>query len=297
MTERLPLQHWGVGSETGRLTDILLCQPDYYRWIPINAKAKATLVSQRPYDHAGMLAQYQEMIAALEGADVVCHFLEPDPALQYQVYTRDSSQMTPDGVAMMLMDRPERRGEYASIIDFYAAAGIPVCFKTTAGSLEAGDIHLIRPGLAVIGYSEVRTQYAGAEQFAGYLRDRGWEVRLQYFPDLFLHFDVLFCMVADGLAVACRSVLDDDFLSWLEVHQIRTIDVSYKDTIQLGCNLVALGNERVLSMADNKSTNAAMRAEGLVVLDPHLDLLYAGGGSVHCLTMPLHREDADRGNR
>jgi N-dimethylarginine dimethylaminohydrolase len=289
MSVSLPLERWGVGSETGRLTDILLCRPVHYEWMPINAKAKATMAAQRRFDREGMLAQFDEMVGALGEASVACHFLAPDPALKYQVFTRDSSQMTPDGVAMMLMHRPERRGEYAAILDFYAAAGIPVCFKATAGSLEAGDIHLIRPGLAVIGYSDVRTEHAGASQFATYLRKRGWDVRVQYFPELFLHFDVLFCMVADGLAVACRSVLDDDFLDWLRERQIRIIDVGYRETIQLGCNLVALGDNRVLSMAENKTVNAALRAEGLTVFDPHLDLLYAGGGSVHCLTMPLNR--------
>jgi N-dimethylarginine dimethylaminohydrolase len=290
MNSHLPLAKWGVGSETGRLTDILLCRPAHYRWIPINAKARETLQSGRAYDHKALEAQFDELVDALGQAGVRCHFLEPDSNLPYQIYTRDSSQMTPWGVAMMLMQRAERRGEYASILDFYAAAGIPICFKTTAGSLEGGDIHIIRPGLAVIGYSGGRTDFAGANQFAGFLRAKGWDVRLEYFPEHYLHFDVLFCMVSDGLAVACRSVLDEGFLDWLRDHQIRTIDVSYKDTMKLGCNLVSCGGGKVISQADNQNVNAALRAEGLTVLDPHLDLIYSGGGSVHCITMALNRE-------
>ncbi len=290
MSTKLPLAKWGVGSETGLLTDILLCRPTFYRWIPINAKARETLQNGRAYDSAVVERQFDELVHALGMANVRCHFLETDPNLPYQIYTRDSSQMTPWGVAMMLMHRAERRGEYASILDFYASAGIPVCFKTTAGSLEGGDIHIIRPGLAVIGYSGVRTDLAGATQFAEFLRAKGWEVRLEYFPEHYLHFDVLFCMVADELAVACCSVLDDGFLSWLRDHKIRMIDVSYKDTMKLGCNLVSCGGGKVVSQADNRTVNAALRAEGLTVLDPHLDMIYAGGGSVHCITMALNRE-------
>ncbi len=290
MSADLPLAKWGVGSETGVLTDILLCRPTYYRWIPINAKARETLQIGRAYDAKVVESQFDELVDALRMAGARCHFLETDANLPYQIYTRDSSQMTPWGVAMMLMQRNERHGEYASILDFYGAANIPICFKTTAGSLEGGDIHIIRPGLAVIGYSGGRTDLAGATQFAEFLRAKGWEVRLEYFSEHYLHFDVLFCMVADGLAVTCRSVLDDDFLDWLRDHQIRTIDVSYKDTMKLGCNLVSCGGGKVISQADNRTVNAALRAEGLTVLDPHLDMIYAGGGSVHCITMALNRE-------
>jgi arginine deiminase len=36
--------------------------------------------------------------------------------------------------------------------------------------------------------------------------------------------------------------------------------------------------------------NAALRAEGITVFDPELDEFARGGGSVHCMTMPLRRE-------
>ena len=36
---------------------------------------------------------------------------------------------------------------------------------------------------------------------------------------------------------------------------------------------------------------AALRAEGLTVLDPALSLFTAGGGGPHCLTCPLLRDD------
>lgn len=290
MGMNLPRSNWSVASETGVLTDVLLCRPTYYRWIPINAKAKATLQVGRPYDAKVVEAQFNELVDAFRIAGTTCHFLEADENLPYQIYTRDSSQMTPWGVAMMLMQRNERHGEYAAILDFYGSAGVPICFKTTAGSLEGGDIHIIRPGLAVIGYSGVRTDLAGASQFAKFLRGQGWEVRLEYFPEHYLHFDVLFCMVADGLAVACESVLEDEFIAWLRSHGIRTIDVTYKETMKLGCNLVSCGDGKVISQADNKVVNAAMRAEGLTVLDPELDMIYAGGGSVHCITMALNRK-------
>jgi N-dimethylarginine dimethylaminohydrolase len=61
--------------------------------------------------------------------------------------------------------------------------------------------------------------------------------------------------------------------------------------MQLGCNILSLGEGRVISAAESRDLNAALRAEGLTVLDPALSLFTAGGGGPHCLTCPLAREE------
>lgn len=281
---------WGVASETGRLTDILLCRPDHYAWIPTNSIARATLAAGTAFDLAGALAQYAELEAALDDAGVARHYLAAEPHLPYQVYARDSSQMTPWGAIVTQLYRPQRRGEYAGVLAFYREAGIPIWRYSTAGTIEGGDIHLIRPGLALVGHTGERTDEAGARQFAGWFEAEGWEVRLEPFAEHFLHQDVTFCMAAEGLAVACTEVLDDGLLAWLTHHRIELIPVSYKETMTMGCNLLALGEGRVISPAHNRGLNARLRAAGLTVLDPAFDLFTRGGGGVHCVTMPLRRE-------
>jgi N-dimethylarginine dimethylaminohydrolase len=280
---------WRLASETGRLTDVLLCRPDHYTWIPTNAIARATLASGAPLDRARLIAEYAEFEAALEEAGVARHYLAPDPALRYQVYTRDSSQTGPGGPAMTLLAMPQRRGEYAAIMDFHQGR---FWRCATAGTVEGGDIHLIRPGLAAIGHSGGRTDPAGAEQVAGWLRAEGWEVLLIPFDDHFLHLDVIFSMAAEGLALVCPEALPDSFLRWLEDRQIRTIPVGYREAMaDMACNVLALGDGRVLSPRHSTRINDALRAEGLTVLDPELRLFASGGGSAHCMTMPLNRAD------
>lgn len=281
---------WALDSETGILKDVLLCRPDYYRWMALNAVAEATLAGGVAFDLQKAQAQYHEMVDALEQAGVQCHYLEPDAHLHYQVYTRDSSQMTPWGPAITQLYRPQRRGEYAGVIQFYESRGSTIWRYCNKGTIEGGDIHIIRPGLLLIGYSGNRTDQAGAEQFGKWFEAEGWEVRLQPFPEHFLHMDVIFCMAADGLAVACVDVMDDALLRWLGQHQIRLIPVSYRHSMALGCNLLALGGERVISPRHSEHLNGRLRAEGLAVFDPELDLFTQGGGGVHCMTMPLWRE-------
>ena len=97
-------------------------------------------------------------------------------------------------------------------------------------------------------------------------------------------------MAADGLAVACIEALGDPFADWLRAHGIRIIEATYREVMAMSCNLLALGRDRVISPVHSKRINAALRAEGIKVYDPELDLFAAGGGSVHCMTMPLARE-------
>ena len=217
------------------------------------------------------------------------HYIEPEPHLPYQVYTRDSSQTTPWGPALTQLALPPRRGEIASILRFH---GVHNGFwrYCSHGAIEGGDIHIIRPGLLLVGWSGIRTTREGAAQFARWFADEGWETKLHSFPEHFLHLDVLFCMAAPQLAVACVEVLGDDFADWLKTRGIRVIDATYREVMAMSCNLLALGGDRIVSPRHSARINAALRAEGIEVLDPELDLFAAGGGSVHCMTMPLARE-------
>ncbi|HEY1856991.1 dimethylarginine dimethylaminohydrolase family protein [Acidocella sp.] len=279
---------WRVESETGRLTDVLLCRPVHYCWVDTNAVIHATLATGAVLDHAGLQAQYRELEAALTEAGVALHYTVPEPHLPYQVYTRDSSQTTPWGPVLTQLAMPQRRSEYASVLEFHAPYG-GFHKYASAGTLEGGDIHIIRPGLLVVGYSGVRTNEAGARQFAGFFSTQDWEVRLVHFPAHFLHLDVLFCMATPHLAVACVDVLGEEFCTFLAERKIKCIRASYSEVMALSCNLLALGDGRVISPAHSKRINAALRAEGIVVLDPALEQFARGGGSAHCLTMPLSR--------
>jgi arginine deiminase len=278
---------WTLTSETGRLRDVLLCRPDHYQWIPTNAIARATLAAGRPLDRSALMAEYAEFEAALAEAGAACHYLTPAAHLPYQVYTRDSSQVAPHGPALTMLAMPQRRGEYAAILDFYG----PMWRMATRGTVEGGDIHLIRPGLAAIGASGGRTSAEGAEEFACWLRADGWEVIVVPFDDHFLHLDVIFSMASPGLALACLDALPSAFTAWCRDHQIRLIDTGYRAAMEdMACNVLALGQDRVISPRHSSATNAALRAEGLTVLDPELRLFAHGGGSAHCMSMALARD-------
>ncbi len=284
------MTRFAVASETGTLREVLLCPPEHYRWIATNAVARRTLSAGGQPDAGALAAQHAELADALRGAGVVIHMLPAEPHLPYMAYTRDQAVVTPWGPVLCQLERPQRRGEYAAVLDWHAVQGSAFWRKSSAGTLEGGDVHIIRDGLAVIGMSGGRTDDAGAAQLAGWLSAQGWECRIEPFDEHFLHLDVLFCMAAPGLAVACADVLDAGLLAWLGAHAIRAIPVPYREAMRLGCNILSLGQDRVVSSRGSTALNAALRAEGLSVLDPDLSLFAAGGGGPHCLTCPLVRD-------
>ncbi|AOX18814.1 dimethylarginine dimethylaminohydrolase family protein [Kozakia baliensis] len=280
---------WFIDSETGELSDVLLCPPDYYAWIPSNDIAIQTLANGGEIDRAALNAQFGELVSALQSQDVSCHFLQPQKDMPYQVYTRDSSQTTPFGTVVTRLMRHERIGEEAEIRSFYAEDEIWKSCST--GHIEGGDIHIIRPGLVVVGVTGGRTDEAGAREFLSWFEEAGWTTRMIRFPEHFLHLDVIFAMVAENLALCATDIIADEDLDWLQAQGIRLLPVTYKEVMRdMGCNVLALGRERVISPRHSLRINEALRAEGLTVIDPELNQFSRGGGSVHCMTMPLRRK-------
>lgn len=279
---------WFIDSETGELSDVLLCPPDHYSWIASNDIAIRNLEKGLHVERKAMQAQFGELVSALEGAQVACHRVEARAGLPYQVYTRDSSQTTPWGTVVTRLMRPERRAEESAINAFYGDDAI--WRRCTKGHIEGGDIHVIRPGLLAVGVTGGRTDVAGAEEFIGWFEEAGWTCRMIHFSEHFLHLDVIFCMVAENLAIACVDVIDDEDLAWFRDQGIQLLPVSYKEAMHgMGCNVLALGRDRVVSPRHSTRVNAMLRAEGIAVIDPELDQFSQGGGSIHCMSMPLRR--------
>ena len=168
---------------TGGLLDVLLCRPDNFRWLPTSAISRATLESGRRFDAEAAADQHAELVAAYEAAGVRCHFLEPDPALPYQVFARDSSVMTPVGpgrhaAPSVVAARRVRTGD-----PLLRGAGIPVFRMVTAAALEGGDVMIVEPGRVLIGVGESRTQEPAARQLAGWFEESGWEARVEPIPE------------------------------------------------------------------------------------------------------------------
>jgi N-dimethylarginine dimethylaminohydrolase len=269
------LERWGVDSEYGTLRDVLVGPIDHFSWRAGNAVAERSERIGLHFDFAVARAQYGEMLDAYTQADVTVHVLAAAADLPYQIFARDSSVMTPWGAVIMQLQKPYRRGEYAACLRFYLDAGIPIYDLITAGNVERS----IEPAV---------------RQLQSWFESEGWEMHTYAFDSHFLHLDVQMGMLAEGLAVVCVEAVEPELLDWLHSKRIRTIPIAYADAMQLGTNVVALGNERVLVPASSRNLIAACRAEGLTVYDPDVSMIGNGGGAVHCMCQALKRDNARR---
>jgi N-dimethylarginine dimethylaminohydrolase len=281
---------WGLDSEYGRLRDVLIGPVDHFSWQGGNAVAQRSERVGLRFDFATAKAQYGEMLDAYRQAGVSIHTLRPSPELPYQIFARDSSVMTPWGAVIMQLQKPYRRGEYAECLRFYLQAGIPIYDLVTAGNVEGGDFMVLKPGVAACGYSGERSIEPAVKQLQSWFQAEGWEFHTYAFDSHFLHLDVQMGMLAENLAVVCVEAVEPELVTWLQARGIRVIPVPYSDAMQLGCNVVALGAERVLVPASSKNLIAACRAEGLTVYAPDVSMIGNGGGAVHCMCQALHRD-------
>ncbi|MFT7213045.1 MAG: N-dimethylarginine dimethylaminohydrolase, partial [Granulosicoccus sp.] len=284
-------------SETGPLQDVLLGPAQTFRWLGEENAQYSSLVREslrkgRVFDRALAMRQHAEMVQAYEEAGTQCHFLPADESTAYQVYARDSSFMTPYGAVICQMANPRRRGEYAAALRFYLENNIPIYDMVSNGSFEGGDFNIIKPGVALVGYTGERSEQRAAEQVAKWFIDEGWEIKFAPIDPFYVHIDLMICMLTKDCAAVCLETTENDVVDWLRAQQIEIVPASFEETLALGCNVVALGNEKVLSTLGATDLNDKMRAIGLTVYDPDMTMFTWAGGGVHCMCQPLRR-DAD----
>jgi N-dimethylarginine dimethylaminohydrolase len=135
-----------------------------------------------------------------------------------------------------------------------------------------------------------RSTVEGIEDVAEIMRPHGIEVVPVPFEMKWNHLDVIFAVVADKVCLYCAEGLPDSYQSWLRERGWRLVAVPVEEVMKTGCNVLALGDGRILSFAENQIVNGMLRAEGFDVLEPHLREFTKMGGGPHCLTFELARE-------
>ena len=289
-------RRWGINNDYAPLSDVLLGRPEYFKWVEAGPLIGRTLANAHKtgvkFDLQLAMKQHSEMVAIYEENGVTCHYLQSDEVLHRNFFARDSSAMTPWGALICHMQLKCRRADYVTAIQFYQENDIPIWKFATAGHFEGGDFNIIEPGRVLIGYCGERSEQEGSEQVAAFVRAEGWEAVVAPISREFVHMDGLIVPLAEKLAVACIDAMEPWLVEIVRGWGIDIIDVSYREAKNLGVNLVALGNDKVLSMAGATDLNAKMRARGFEVYDPDMSMFTLGGGGVHCLAQALCREDA-----
>jgi len=282
----------------GALQRVMVCSPRTAGWNqPERAARWEALGFQHPLDFVTAQSQHETFCLELQAAGA--QILEMPPAPDFSldaVYAHDASLPTDYGLIVMRPGKPSRVAEGPHHGSFCEALDIPTLGAMGfPGTTEAGDIVWLDAETLLIGHG-YRTNAAGIQQMRSLLSPKGVEVLsapLPYGPgpSACLHLMSLISLLDE------RTALVD--LPWLAVETVELlksrgfnfieIDPSERDT--LACNILALGNHRLLALEENRHTNARRRQAGFDVRTfPGTELCINGSGGPTCLTRPLLRQ-------
>jgi len=287
----------GVFGETDPLSEVLLCRPTYLEAVPCCSVTRTSLCEGFTPSIVEATRQHMMLEAILEANGVVTRLLPAQPGMPDMCFARDSAAMTPWGLLGLNPAAPHRRMETAQMLVFARNAKVPALGAIEVGTVEGGDICIVRDGLLIVGWSGERTSERGAEAVCELFAAAGWQTMTYRFDPHFLHLDTQFCMIDEDLALACVDVLHDDFLRMVTAEGIELIPVSYKEAQRLGCNLLALGDRRVIASAGNARVAVELKRRGVRVDLVDVSQFERCGGGIHCLTMPLARRRASNRRR
>jgi N-dimethylarginine dimethylaminohydrolase len=280
----------------GRLERVLVCPPENAGWNSGRAAAWRELGFLHAPEFAVASEQHATLCHELEsaGAEVVRLPASGELTLD-AVYTHDPSIVTDFGAIPFVPGKANRVAEGSAHATFYRVQKIPVLGEVHApGSAEGGDMVWLDARTLLIGRG-CRTNSSGISQMRTLLKPLGIEVLpapLPYSagPSTCLHLMSLMSLLDD------RTVLVD--LPWLAVETVellhargyRMVEIEYEERETLACNVLSLGEGRLLALAENARTNEKLAGAGFDMrVFPGSALCINGGGGPTCLTRPLAR--------
>jgi N-dimethylarginine dimethylaminohydrolase len=240
-------------------------------------------------------AQHQELCRQLqEVAEIVP--LPPASDLSLDaVYAHDPSLPTDYGAIIMNPGKANRRPEARRQAELYRKLGVTVLGEIRdPGTTEAGDIVWLDSHTLLVG-SGYRTNTAGIAQLRSLLAPKGVDVLtapLPYGPGptACLHLMSLISLLDEHTALVELPWLAVETVELLQVRGYKFIEIDYSERDTLACNVLSLGNKRLLALEENAKTNANMHAAGFDVRTfPGSELCINGSGGPTCLTRPLLR--------
>jgi N-dimethylarginine dimethylaminohydrolase len=278
-----------VYNSTGKLKRVLLGKPTYHRVLPISDVARDLYESNTKLDKQVRDSQHAELEQVFVDLGIEIRWIDVSPEFGWQASTRDVAFNTPHGIVLARFRYAERKGE-----EVMARASLEKLGETllprqlTRGCVEGGDCFWLDENTLIIGNGN-RSTYAGFEDAREILAEYGKRVFVVEFLSKWNHLDVIFQPVADKLAIICEDAIPDYFVGFLDALGWELIRVPAEYAWRCEINMLALGDDKVLSFRGNR-INEMLRARGLEVFDPAFDYFCAQGIGPHCSTLELERE-------
>ena len=285
-------------SMVGALKRALVCSPRSACWHqPERAARWRELGFGHQPDFAMAQAQHEALCRELQACGAEVEDIPPAMELSLDaVYSHDASLPTDFGLILMRPGKANRVPEGKHHGSFCQILGIPMLAKITApATAEAGDMVWLDAKTLLIGHS-YRTNAQGIQQMRALLGPKGVEVISAPLPhaqgpSTCLHLMSLMSLLDEKTVLVDLPWLAVETIELLKARGYQFIEIDYSERETLACNVLSLGEKRLLALEENTKTNARLRQAGFDVRTfPGSVLCINGGGGPTCLTRPLFRE-------
>ena len=278
-----------IFNSHGRLRLVLLCKPTYYEICDFSEAASQYIKEGFRVNRKVVTEQHQEFAKVFRqlGIDIKWQIAQSGHPDQFA--TRDFGVNTAKGVLIGKFRYPDNAGDNELAVKDLQRLNVPIIGRVIQSSLEGGDCWYLDEHTMVIGTGN-RTTMDGIKEAEKILESFDIKVIPVQFEARWNHLDMIFSVVADKTVMLCPEALPDDFLEYLKNEKYEIITIPGKAIFDGTINLLALGDEKVLSFKENKIGNKKLKALGLDVYDPPLSQSLMGGSGPHCLSFELERE-------
>jgi N-dimethylarginine dimethylaminohydrolase len=288
---------WGAPlSEYGRIRRVALRRPaeSFVDQARLDAEWRRLNYTTRP-DYAGAEAEYRRLVELMKSEGGEIDFLPTDPGLTIDsIYVRDATIVSPRGVILCNMGKPDRRGEPAVAGAAFHKLGVPIAGAIEGeGRLEGGDLVWFDDRTLAIGHT-YRSNDEGIRQLRALVGPEV-EVIVADMPHYRGRADVFHLMsvlspIDRDLALVYSPLIPIRFRDWLLGRGIRLVEVPEAEFDSMGCNVLAIAPRRCVTLQGNPLTREALQAAGAEVIEiAGQDISEKGQGGPTCLTRPLLR--------
>jgi len=259
--------------------------------------------SQKALDDAGwgpmsareINRQFKSYVKLLENRGISVDLAEaasnPDA-----IYAYDNCMVTPKGAILFRSKKPNRQMEIYQCRNDLQRIGIPILAELDQpDQIDGGDVFWLDRETLAVGLSW-RTNTDAVESLSAIMnsmnvRTIAFDIPNVGGPDVCMHLMSLISPLRADLAIVAEELAPVRLIQELDRRNIDIIPCPLSEFDSLGCNVLALGNSEVISLAGNWQCAQQMRDAGLVVHEFHgPDLCLAGNGGPTCLTRVITRD-------
>lgn len=279
------------------LRSVLLASPQNANWNSAQHAAQwRDLRYLRAPDFTQACVQHEALRRILQanGAEI-CELQTRSEFSLDAVYVHDASFITNHGAIILRMGKAARMHEPQAHAAFYRNLGIPLLGEIVApGTMEAGDMVWLDETTLLIGRG-YRTNSAAIAQVREILVPFQITVIAAPLPhgagpEYCLHLMSLMSMLNESTILVDSAWLAVETLEYFRERAFRLLEIEARERDTLACNVLALGNDKLLALAENEYTNRKLAQAGFEVLTFRgSELGMNGGGGPTCLTRPLLR--------